>query len=159
MLTEFCKIHHPILYQEAIVHTMHCADLSYLLAGARGLDPNLACTAAWIHDASKFLENCGSKSHAVYSSQYAKRLLEPMKDLSDDEKVIIITAIARHSDKQKEDSAYDEILKDADCASRILFGEGELEDLTDDPFRKIRVERVLKELDFTLPVQKCGSEC
>lgn len=106
----------------AYVHLYGVGMAAAMLAFKRGKGKKideLAEVAGMLHDCAKYLnqphEDRGvGKSHAVRSAILAEKLLFEAGEFTEEEIALICTAISKHSDKDRKDSAFDEILKDAD---------------------------------------------
>jgi len=99
-------------------HSASCTQIARILAMRRGLDLELAEVIAALHDLA-VIETGGYKDHAAKSAELAEPLLE---DFSDDEKNLILEAIANHSDKAtQKKKPYVELIKDADTFDCFLY--------------------------------------
>lgn len=154
IISQYASIRIASLRTAAITHTLQVEALCRLLANARGENERAAMCAALLHDYGRYAMNAGHASHAALSASFAKRWLEEYGDCSSQEAEAIVRAIANHSHKEKEDSALCEILKDADCACRVLY-ESDLQNLIRYPQR---MERVSQDLHLTIPVQNSGNK-
>ena len=72
--------------------------------------------ASLFHDYIQFTQR-SSFQHGLRCSEWISSILS---EFQDDEKAIIQQAIARHSEKDKVDDVYSEILKDADVLAQYF---------------------------------------
>lgn len=106
----------------AYVHLYGVGMAAAMLALKRGMGKNiaeLAEIAGMLHDYSKYLDRRHEdwdveKTHAVHSAVLAEKLLLASGEFMAEEVSRICTAIANHSEKDRRDSDFDELLKDAD---------------------------------------------
>ncbi len=108
---------HGIYKQKAYFHSLQVCSLTQKLALEKHLDIEIAGIIGLFHDYAQFI-NHSSFDHANRSSQMMIPLL---KDFSEEEKNIIINAIKNHSDKERIDDVYSEILKDADVLAQYFM--------------------------------------
>ncbi|MFR7590552.1 MAG: HD domain-containing protein [Longibaculum sp.] len=108
---------HGIYKQKAYFHSLQVCSLTQKLALEKHLDVEIAGIIGLFHDYAQFI-NHTSFDHANRSSQMMIPLL---KDFSKEEKNIIINAIKNHSDKDRIDDVYSEILKDADVLAQYFM--------------------------------------
>ena len=80
------------------------------------------------------------ENHAEKSSIEAKKILEQINQFTSEEVDMICQAISKHSDKNSQDSAFDEILKDADEMQHWLRNPAE-----EYFFAKQRTQNIAKE--------------
>ncbi len=102
------------------VHLYGVAQLCALLARKRGENAELAVIAGMLHDIYSYA-NMDSTDHAHKGATLARKILESLKVFSEEEVETVCTAIYRHSDKEVEHNALDEILKDADVLQHVLY--------------------------------------
>ena len=102
------------------VHLYGVAQLCALLARKRGENAELAVIAGMLHDIYSYA-NMDSTNHAHKGAVMAREILGSLKVFSEEEVETIWTAIYRHSDKEVEHNALDEILKDADVLQHVLY--------------------------------------
>jgi Predicted HD superfamily hydrolase len=121
-----------------IEHLYSVARYCALLALKRNLNPELAMTAGMLHDIANV--NGGGDNHALKGAEQAEVFLKTLNLYDDEEIKIVITAIARHSDKDATHEPYDELLKDADVLSHCFYN-------PDFPISEWEVERYKNLLD------------
>lgn len=102
------------------VHLYGVSSFSGMLALKRGLNSELCAVAGMLHDIASY-KTGNSFEHAKLGSIEARKILSEAKSFSEDEINIICTAIYNHSDKDKIDGIYDEVLKDADVLQHYLY--------------------------------------
>lgn len=98
------------------VHLYGVGQACALIALHRGHDrayAELAEVAGMLHDYVKYRDDV-EENHAEKSSIEARKILEQINQFTVEEIDMICQAISRHSDKHRQDSSFDEILKDAD---------------------------------------------
>lgn len=115
------QIDNPITRHSAYRHTYGVAQNCALLAHKRGLIPDLATAIGLLHDVYMFKTGI-SDLHAPNGSEMVRVLFKKeLKDLfSDEEQLLIKSAIYHHSDKNLVHDEYDELLKDADLLQLYL---------------------------------------
>lgn len=104
------------------VHLYGVGQACALIALHRGHDrayAELAEIAGMLHDYSKYKENVEER-HAEKSSVEARNILMSIGCFADVEIQMVCDAIRKHSDKGQIDTAFDEILKDADEMQHFL---------------------------------------
>lgn len=130
----------------AYTHTYGVAQCCTLLALKRGLDPKLAYVSGLLHDIYAYKTGsylCHSQSGAEMVRVAFKH--EMNNAFTDDEKMIILSAIYHQSNKELVHDAYDEVLKDADVLQPVLNnGCTQIHYLA-----APRLERILKEFGFS----------
>ena len=102
---------------------VHLYSVSYfctLLAMRRGLDPELASASGMLHDIYQIDPGLLEK-HAKKGALKAESILRQTGLYSDEEIRIIKQAVSHHSAKRKYHGPYDELLKDADVLSHVLY--------------------------------------
>jgi HD superfamily phosphodiesterase len=97
----------------AIVHLYGVSLAAALIAEKRGLDSELCCMAAMLHDIAAYM-NGSYEDHAHKGAAMAEEILKELGQTSDEETKLICSMIYHHDDKYDTDSEYDEVLKDAD---------------------------------------------
>ncbi|MGE5654774.1 MAG: HD domain-containing protein, partial [Bacillota bacterium] len=102
------------------VHLYGVSALAALLATKRGLDADIACTAAMLHDIYSYRTHL-TANHAHNSEEDARVILRDLGLFSDEEQRLIRSAIFHHSDKKRIDQPYDELVKDADVFQHYLY--------------------------------------
>ena len=103
-----------------ISHMYGVARFCTLLALKRNMNAELATTCGMLHDIC-YMTGGGTDNHAAKGAEQAKALLKSMNVYSDDEIIIITSAILNHSDKGKVHEPYDELLKDADVMDHCFY--------------------------------------
>jgi len=106
--------------RDFFIHLYEVSHFGALLAIKRGLDPELASTCGMLHDISAVISG-SYDNHALNGAVEARKILESNNLYTKGEIDIIVTAISRHSDKDKKQLPYDEVLKDADVLSHCLY--------------------------------------
>ena len=84
-----------------------------LIAEKRGLDAELLCMAAMLHDLYAY-KSGSYDDHAHRGADLAREILDKLELMDTRETDIICSAIYHHDDKLVTDSPMDEALKDAD---------------------------------------------
>lgn len=107
---------HGIYKQKALLHSIQVSALCQKLALEQHLDVELAGIIGLFHDYIQFTQH-SSFQHGQRCSEWISSILS---EFQDDEKAIIQQAIARHSEKDKVDDVYSEILKDADVLAQYF---------------------------------------
>ena len=107
---------HGIYKQKALLHSIQVSALSQKLALEQHLDIELAGIMGLFHDYIQFTQH-SSFQHGPRCSEWIDSILN---DFQDDEIKIIQQAISRHSEKNKKDDVYSEILKDADVLAQYF---------------------------------------
>ena len=105
--------------QEAIEHLSNVANMAVFLAKMEKLDLELAAIIGILHDLAAYKFN-SHFDHANRSSMLAKNILTNSKLFTDDEIILIVTAIKNHSFKEKKDDDYSELIKNADLLIQHL---------------------------------------
>ena len=98
---------------EAIIHLTGVALAASLIAEKRGLNRELACMAALMHDLAAYLSGTYD-DHAHKGAKIAEEILQELGETTEEENRIICSLIYHHNDKDVVDSEMDEVLKDAD---------------------------------------------
>ena len=106
-------------HRTAAVHLYGVAGNAALLAIRRGLDPELAAAAGLLHDISTYATG-ERKNHAGRSAAMARTCMKGSGLFTQEEMDAICSAIAHHSDKDKQQAPLDEVLKDADVMHHCL---------------------------------------
>jgi Predicted HD superfamily hydrolase len=102
------------------VHLYGVSSFSSMLALKRGLNSELCAVAGMLHDIATY-KTGNSVEHAKLGSIEARKILNEANCFSEEEINIICTSIYNHSDKNKVDNIYDEVLKDADVLQHYLY--------------------------------------
>lgn len=137
----------------AYIHTYGVSQYCLLLALKRGLNPELAYISGLLHDIYTFFSGSGM-CHAYSGAEMARVAIRNMNAFSDDEKVIILSAIFHHSQKELIHDEYDETLKDADLLSHFLNDTG----IRVYCRETHRLGKLLKELDIAATPVEFGHE-
>ena len=111
----------------AIVHLYGVSLAATILAGKRGMDPEVASMAGMLHDLHAY-KSGSYDDHAHKGAELARSILEELDLTSKEETDLICSAIYHHDDKLVTDAPMDELLKDADVISHCL----------NDPSKKIK---------------------
>lgn len=110
-------------------HILQVSQLCTLIALKRGLDAELATMAGALHDIASLrnhdiepykVKGLTPQNHAELGADIAMEILVELNITTLEENAIICTAIRKHSDKNTTDSAFDEIIKDADVFAHGL---------------------------------------
>lgn len=119
------------------IHMASCGRLGYLIAQARGADPELAACACTVHDYGRIITG-KQKGHAEAGYLPVIEFLRAAGLFSEEEIEIISTAVKNHSKKSEVGTPIDEIVKDADVIDFYQYGFGfEREE------QKLRYEKML----------------
>ncbi len=104
----------------AYKHLYGVSQACTLLAMKRKENIELATIAGLLHDIYSY-KMSDYTDHAHKGSIIAKEILDSLGIFSSDEITIVSQAISYHSDKKTINSAFDEILKDADVLQHCLY--------------------------------------
>lgn len=107
---------HGMYKQKALLHSIQVSVLCQKLALDQHLDIELAGIMGLFHDYIQFTQHT-SFQHGPRCSEWISSILN---EFQDNEKLIIQQAIAKHSEKDKMDDVYSEILKDADVLAQYF---------------------------------------
>lgn len=136
-LTELAAIEqerdYPLIWER--VHAVSCAQIGRLLASERGVNPELAALACALHDIGRWYTG-KQADHALHGEEPVRRFLAGLP-LTEAEKEEILQAVIRHSEKDKEGSPLDELVKDADILDCYLHG-----DEISKPFHLARLKKL-----------------
>jgi len=128
-------------------HTCGVEHACALIAAKRGLDTELASVCGLLHDIYSF--KTGVRTfHAINGAEMVRVAFKyDLKGLyTEDEQLLIRSAIFHHSDKSHIHDAYDELLKDADVFQHWLYD-------TTSQNPKYLINRTLKlQKEFGLPL-------
>lgn len=124
-----------------LIHLNCVSQLASFFAMNYSLDLELAAAAGLLHDID-VLVNGYNADHAFHSSIMARGMLVSLGSFSENDIDIIVSSVARHSDKSKVDDIYDEILKDADTLAYYL--QKPYDNVNNEGFRKERLKRIFK---------------
>ena len=97
----------------ALAHLYGVSLAAAIIARKRGLDEELLCIGAMLHDMAAYLSG-SYDDHAHRGALLAKEILQEAGLTSQSENEIICSMIYHHDDKHTIDSEMDEALKDAD---------------------------------------------
>lgn len=123
------------------IHLYGVAQCAALLAGRRGLDPELSIAAGILHDISAVTAG-NYDDHCARSAEIAKSMLTETGRFTPDEIRLVHGAIALHDDRHRTDTPFDDVLKDADILHPYLLSLA----WPQDPSTQGRLSRMLKEL-------------
>lgn len=131
--------------RQYFVHLYGVSQLAFIISMNRGnslYDSELAAISGLMHDVYK-LKIYEEEDHGVKGSVIARNILNEIGQFTGEEIDLICNAIANHSNKDKVDNEFDEILKDADAMHIWLRN----------PVEKLyvdsrRIEKVSGELQF-----------
>lgn len=132
------------LKNEAFLHTSAVDLCCALLSEKEAVCEEEIRTAALFHDFSRFALNHGISGHAQVSARAAREWLEENASFSPESLERICRAIACHSDKQRTDDPFSELLKNADVMAEVLVHpQSELQD-----FRLQRLHQTRKKINL-----------
>jgi len=118
----------------------------------RGLDPEIAAASGLLHDIYRF-ETGISLNHGHNGAEMARVALKRMDEaFCGKEKQLLLSAIFHHTEKSRIHGEYDELLKDADTLSPILY-EGGIQYASPGLMqgdRRKRLKKVAKELKLSI---------
>lgn len=120
-------------------HAIHVSENIKILAYNRGLNQADAQLIAWLHDIGRMKAFEGE--HAISGALEAERLLNQY-ELVDEKVKLIKEAILNHSDKDRIDDKYSELIKDADSMAH----KRENEDL--DAYESFRADWAMVSVDI-----------
>lgn len=129
------------LYQD-VYHLLGTIKCVSLLAMKRNINKEIAVTAMLLHDISR-LKDGSNKDHALKSSEIAKQVLINDGNFTKAEIDLITTAIKKHVEKDKVDSEFDELIKDADLLDGYLNDKNSVNSSL-----KNRLDKILTEVDL-----------
>lgn len=129
------------LYQD-VYHLLGTIKCVSLLAEKRNIDKEIAVTAMLLHDISR-LKDGSNKDHAIKSSEIAKKVLTDDGNYTEEEIDLITAAIKKHVEKDKIDSDFDELIKDADLLDGYLNDKNSVNSSL-----KNRLDKILTEVDL-----------
>ncbi|MEG0276612.1 MAG: HD domain-containing protein [Coprobacillus sp.] len=109
---------HGMYKKESYFHSIQVSTICQYLANKQKLDIEIAGIIGLFHDYSTYISQT-SFDHAHRSSLLVEDILKELQCDEQDIK-IIITAIKNHSDKNRIDDCYSELIKDADVLAQYL---------------------------------------
>ena len=130
--------------RDGFVHLYSVSNFCTLLAKKRDLDMELCSICGLLHDIYKYRTG-KSKDHAALGSIDSRKILGELKIFSSNEIDTICNAIYKHSDKEKIDGPYDEMLKDSDVLAHYFYDTSAKVDDNE----LSRLSSLLNELDLT----------
>ena len=104
---------------KAIAHLHGVSLAAVMIAKKRGENAELAAMAGLLHDLYAY-KSGSYQDHAHLGADYARQVLTELEFTSDEETELICSAIWHHDSKDQIDSAFDEVLKDADVIHHSL---------------------------------------
>lgn len=105
--------------KQGLEHLFSVATMAKYLATLNHLDIELAAIIGILHDLATYKLN-SSFDHANRSSIIANDLLKQDNLFTESEIKIIVTAIKNHSNKERVDDKYSELIKNADILVQYL---------------------------------------
>lgn len=103
------------------VHLYGVGMAAAFIALRRGFDPELAEMAGMLHDYISYQDRkFDTPTHAHECEPIVRRLLDEINMTTEEETDLICSAVYHHSDKDRVDSEFDEIIKDADVMQHWL---------------------------------------
>lgn len=136
----------------AFGHTYGVAQCCSLLAVKRGLDSELAYASGLLHDIYSYKSGF-NVFHSINGAEMIRVAFKnELKDLfSEEEQILIRSAVFHHSDKEHIHDEYDEVLKDSDILQHWLTDE-EKEGCISERLTKVQKELglPLSELPFNI---------
>jgi len=117
-------------HRSAAVHLYGVAGYAALLALRRGQNVELATVAGLLHDIATYATG-EMRNHAGRSAAMARTCMKGSGQFTQEEMDAVCSAIAHHSDKDKQQAPLDEALKDADVLSHCLHNAALLPDEKD----------------------------
>ena len=130
--------------RNAYIHTFGVAQCCSLLAERRGLNTELAYIIGLLHDVYAYYTG----SHMYHSQSGADMVRVAIRnmDFSEEEKIIIQSAVYHHANKDLVHDEYDEVLKDADILQNFLNDAG----IKISRLARTRLEKMLKSLNIRI---------
>lgn len=105
---------------EGYQHLISVATLMTVIAPKRDLDKEIAGCIGILHDYSTYYTN-SNFDHASRSGLLAKEILEQSSIFKEEEIITIVTAINNHSQKDRVDDCYSELVKDVDLYHQYMI--------------------------------------
>ncbi|HBN84670.1 MAG TPA: hypothetical protein DDZ89_12575, partial [Clostridiales bacterium] len=135
----------------ATVHSFGVAQCCALLAKKRGLNAELASIIGLLHDLYAY-KTGHIPLHSINGSEMIRVTFKYSLNgvFTNEEQILIKSAIYHHSDKDLLHDEYDELLKDSDILQHYLF------DTTSDEYTGARLKNVAKELGISVPTAKAA---
>lgn len=130
--------------QSAYVHLYGVSLAATLIAEKRGENAELASMAAMLHDLAAY-ESGSYDDHAHRGAALARTILDDLGLTTPEETDMICSAIYNHDSKERTDSPFDEVLKDADVMHHTM------NDLSKPVKEKERVRYEALRREFGLP--------
>jgi len=127
-----------------VSHMYGVARFCTLLAMKRNMNIELATTCGMLHDIC-YMTGRGTHNHQVRGAEQAEEILKSMSLYSDDEIILITSAISKHGDKGTIHEPYDELLKDADVMDHSLYNA----DFPIERWEEARYKNLLTEFGLT----------
>jgi len=131
---------YPLAWER--VHANSCAQVGRILAQKRKVDTELAALACSLHDIGRWYTG-KQKDHALHGEEHVRRFLENYP-LTQEDKEAVVQAVIHHSEKDKEGSSLEEIVKDADILDCHFHG-----DEISKPYHVARLNNIFAELGLT----------
>ena len=144
----FDPIEDPAEKRAAYVHSYGVAQNCAMLALKRGLNPELATVIGLLHDIYSYKTGVINSLHGPNGAEMVRVAFknELSGIFTDEEQLIIKSAIFHHSDKAHIHDAYDELLKDSDLLQHWL------NDISSYKCKGDRLLNVIKELRIPQPI-------
>lgn len=124
-------------------HMHAVSNMASMIALKRGFDPELAAIAGAMHDIASF-KTGNFELHGERGAVMARELLWELAVTSKDETDQICQAIYNHNYKERVDSPFDEILKDADVWQHCFYDSA----MPPAPKEALRFQNLLKEFEI-----------
>lgn len=102
------------------LHLYGVSQACAMIALKRNQDVELATMVGMLHDLHSY-KAMNTDHHAEKGAVLARQILEDLSLTNDKETDMICSAIRNHSSKGTIDSAFDEVLKDADVLQHYLY--------------------------------------
>lgn len=119
IIEEELKEMDPAKKTAAMAHLYGVSLQATIIARHRGENSELLAMAGMLHDIAAY--KTGSyEDHAHKGANIAKEILKQHQLTNSEETKLIVEAIAHHDDKDRKDSAFDEVLKDADVMDHVF---------------------------------------
>lgn len=123
-VTCFLMENNPSYAPIGVAHLAYSACLAALLARRRGLNMDIAQTAAYLHDVWLHLhapyDETTVRLHAHEGAIMASQFMNEMGEYSDEEIAVVCRMIENHDFTSQTDDPMSEIMKDADMLSHYL---------------------------------------